>query len=71
MLVRISSDERLRALGLSGLKRRRLKGDLTVPYSFLRREVEREVLSSSQPLSARTHGEWLKVASIRRDLDLI
>lgn len=54
----------LRALGLSGPERRRLRGDLTAPYSFRRREVEWEVLSSSFSPSARTHGEWLQAVAI-------
>ncbi|GAB0195082.1 hypothetical protein GRJ2_001973500 [Grus japonensis] len=43
----MSYEECLRTLGFSALEKRRLKGDLTAFYSFLRREVEREVLSSS------------------------
>lgn len=34
--AKISSEECLRSLGLCGLDRRRLRGDLTAPYSFMR-----------------------------------
>lgn len=42
-----SHKENLRTPGLSSLEERRMRGNLIPPYSFLRREVEREVLRSS------------------------
>ena len=58
----MSSEEWLRALGLSRLGKRRLRGDLTAPYSFLRRGSG-EGGADLFPLlpSARTHGTGSKL----------
>lgn len=64
-LAGMCSGEQLRALGLSGWERRRLRGDPTAAHSFLRRGNRQggaELFSLVH--SARTHGEWLQVASI-------
>lgn len=41
------SEEQPRAPGLSDVEKRRLMGNLIALYSFLRRKVQKEVLSSS------------------------
>jgi len=46
-LERMSSEEQLRTLGLSSLEKRRPRGDLIAPCSFLSRGSESEVPSSS------------------------
>lgn len=52
--------KQLRTLGLPSFKRRRLRGNLIVLCSFLRRGVERELLMSLGS-SDRTHGNSLKI----------
>jgi len=65
------SEERLRALGLSSLERRRLRGDLFALYSFLRRgRVKGGAEPCSLGSSDRTPGNGSNLQQGRFTLDM-
>jgi len=59
----MSCEEELRALGLSGLEKRRLRGNLVTPYSFLRRRSGEGGVDLFSLVSSDRTWEWLKRAS--------